>query len=234
MKPLLLMLRWDLDLQARHHILTANLISTAFLAAFVMILPTPLDPKVASLFIFLDPALIGLSFVGAIILMEKAARVHLAMGVTPSEPWVYVASKIITLSVGGLLSGLAVAYAAYRGAFDWPMMLIALTLSNSVAVLIGFGIVARARSMNDLMVKLIYVSTALFVPILAHFAIIPAAPVAWIPSYAMLVLLDAGGSPGLVPTAHWLTAAGYLLIWILLGSMWALREYRRSIVSEGR
>lgn len=234
MSKLLRMLRWEIDLQVRHHIVTANVLSTGFLAAFVSILPIPLHPKFASLFIFLDPALIGLSFVGAIVLMEKAARVHLALGVTPSPPWVYVASKILTLSLGGIFSGLVVAWVAYRGQFDWPMMLIALTLSNIVAVLIGFAIVARSRSMNDLMVKLIYVSTALFIPILAHFEIIPAAPLAWIPSFAMLVMLDAAGNGAGAFSTSWLLAAGYLCLWIAGGAIWAMREYKQSIITEGR
>jgi hypothetical protein len=232
------MMAWDLSLQLRHHILTANIASTAFICGFIAVLPfDPLPTRFASFMIFADPALIGLGFVGAMVLMEKATRVHLALGVTPSPPWVYLVSKTVTLTVSGTLSGLAVALVARRGDFDFAAMAGALLLCNAFAVLLGFGLVARSRSMNDMMIRLLYASTVLFFPLLPHFGI--GAPLtqwmaAAIPSSSMLVLLQHAIDPGGLTTPIDLAAIAYLSVGCVVAFAWSLREYRASVVSEGR
>ena len=68
MSQLINMLRWDITLQARNYIYVANVISTAAIIVFVLLLPVdPLPVPAASFFIFTDPALIGLSFIGCVI-----------------------------------------------------------------------------------------------------------------------------------------------------------------------
>lgn len=238
MNRLLHMLRWDVTLQARNYIYVANVVSTAAIIVFVLLLPLdPLPAPVASFFIFADPALIGLSFIGAIVMMEKASRVLSALGVTPSPPSVYVLSKTLTMSVNGILSGLAVAWFALDGEFTWGLMILALSLSNTVAVLLGFAIVARAPSMNGLMIFLLFGTSILFIPLLAHFGLV-SGPAEWglavIPSYAMLMSFEGAANPSLLSNAQWVYAIGYQAIWIVLGWMWALREFKQSIVSEGR
>lgn len=238
MSQLINMLRWDITLQARNYIYVANVISTAAIIVFVLLLPVdPLPVPAASFFIFTDPALIGLSFIGAIVMMEKASRVLSALGVTPSPPSVYVASKTLTMSVNGILSGLAVAWFALDGSFDWPLMILSLILSNTVAVLLGLALVARAPSMNGLMIILLFSTTILFTPLLAHFGLIPE-PARWVfallPSYAMLMAFNGGADPSLLSSAEWGYALGYQVFWIVLGWVWALREFKQSIISEGR
>lgn len=231
------MLIWDLKVQLRHHIFTANVLSTAFICGFVMLLPISKESvELASFFIFADPALIGLSFVGAIVLMEKAMRVHLALGVTPSPHWVYVLSKTIILTIAGTLSGLAVAVAAYGLSMNWFAMAGALILSNAVAVLLGFIFVAKSRSMNELLLQLLYVSAVLFLPLLAHFDIVPDIvdyALMPIPSTQMLWLLDLAGNAKAHPAWKGWVAVAYLLAWIGFGFQWALKSYRL-VLSEGR
>ena len=238
MSRLLHMLRWDVTLQARNYIYIANVVSTAAIIVFVLLLPLdPLPAPVASFFIFADPALIGLSFIGAIVMMEKASRVLSALGVTPSPPGVYVLSKTFTMSVNGILSGLAVAWFALDGEFTWSLMILALSLSNTVAVLLGFAIVARAPSMNGLMIFLLFGTSILFIPLLAHFGLV-SGPAEWvlaiIPSYAMLMSFEGATNPDLLSRAQWIYAFGYQVIWVVVGWLWALREFKQSIVSEGR
>ncbi len=238
MTQLMHMLRWDITLQARNYIYVANVVSTAAIIVFVLLLPLdPLPANVAAFFIFADPALIGLSFIGAIVMMEKASRVLSALGVTPSPPGVYVASKTLTMSVNGILSGLAVAWFALDGQFDWPLMMLALALSNTVAVLMGFAIVARAPSMNGLMIFLLFGTSVLFIPLLAHFGLI-AEPASWvcavIPSYAMLLSFEGAADPSLLSQVEWAYAIGYQILWIIFGWIWAMREFKQSIVSERR
>ena len=229
--------RWDLRLQLRSFIYPATVVSTALICGFILVLPVETLPmEWAAFFVFMDPALIGLSFVGAIVLMEKAEGTIFALGVTPMAPATYVAAKTITLTLLAFASGLIVAYVAADHIELWRL-LVALTLSSTFAVLVGLACVARVPSMNKLMITLLWVEIIILLPVLAHFAVLPDAftPVlALIPSYAILVAISLSLQPDEVPLWAEIYAYGYLLLWCVIGWFWAIREYTRSIVTEGR
>jgi fluoroquinolone transport system permease protein len=230
------LLRLDLTLQARSFIYPATVVSTVLICAFVMLLPgRPLSPRLAAFFVFMDPATIGLSFVGAIVLKEKSEGTLGALGVTPVRPAAWVAAKTISLTLVALGSGLVVAYLATRGTFDLPRQFLALLLCSAVAVLIGLGCVARAASMNHLVVTLLWVSALLYLPLLSHFGALPPAVapfIALIPSGAMLTMLTAAADTHSVSTGVQILACLYLVAWIGLGWWWALGEYERAVIRD--
>lgn len=232
------LLRLELTLQARSFIYPATVVSTAMICVFVLLLPVKsLSPRLSVFFVFMDPATIGLSFVGAIVLMEKAQGTLAALGVTPLRPAAYVGAKTVALTLVSLGSGLVVAYVATRGAFDLPRLLLALALCSAVMVLIGLACVARATSMTQLVVVLLWVSTVLYLPLLTHFGVLPpaiATILALIPSHAMLVALMAAVTPDSISLLAQLIAALYLGLWVWVGWSWTLREFQRAIVTEGR
>lgn len=231
------MLWWDICMQARHNIYTANVISTVAICGFILLMPLdPMPTKLATAFVFMDPAFLGLSFIGAIVLAEKSTRVLAALGVTPSPPWIYILSKTTTLSITGTLAGIAVAWVAYED-FNYILMTLMLILSNIVAVLIGFGMVARAKSMNGLMISLLYITTLLFLPLLAHFDIVTG-NMQWlfaiIPSHAMLLSFSGAVDPSSLTVLEWLYAITYQAVWIFGAWKWSLREYNVYIISDGK
>jgi fluoroquinolone transport system permease protein len=212
-------------------------VSTALICGVILVLPVEaLPPEWAAFFVFMDPALIGLSFVGAIVLMEKAEGTIFALGVTPMKPATYVAAKTFTLTLLAFASGLAVAYLAADDFNPWRL-LVALTLSSTFAVLIGLACVARVPSMNKLMITLLWVEVILLLPLLTHFGVLPEVltPVmALIPSYAILVAIMLSLDPAPASPLAEIYAYGYLTLWCAIGWFWALREYTRNIVTEGR
>ena len=119
MRSFVLLLRLDLKLQARSFIYPATVVSTAMICGFVTILPAkPMPPRLTAFFVFMDPATIGLSFVGAMVLMEKAQGTLFALGVTPAKPWTYVGAKTVSLTLLTFASSLVVVAVATGGAFD--------------------------------------------------------------------------------------------------------------------
>lgn len=230
-------MQWDLRLQLRSFVYPATVVSTALICGFILVLPVQaLAIDWATFFVFMDPALIGLSFVGAIVLMEKAEGTIYALGVTPMQPATYVAAKTITLTLLAFASGLVVAYVA-ADEIDLLRLLIALTLSSTFAVLVGLACVARVPSMNKLMITLLWVEVIFLLPLLAYFAVVPDAltPLfALIPTYAILLAIELGLDPSPAPLWVELYAYGYLALWCVIGWFWALREYTRNIVTEGR
>jgi ABC-type Na+ efflux pump permease subunit len=193
------LLQLELTLQRRSFILPATVVSTAVICGFLLLLPgRPPTPRVTAFFVFMDPATIGLCFVGAMVLMEKGQGSLDALAVTPLDPAAYVAAKGVALTLLTFGSGLIVVAVATRGAFDLPRQLLALGLCSAVAVLIGLACVAKAASINHLVMTLLWVSTVLYLPILGHFGVVPGAVeaiLAPVPPYAMLAMLTSAVEP---------------------------------------
>lgn len=230
------MVRWDVTLQIRGHLYTATFFVVAFLCAVALLVPwEPLPVELTVVLIFADPAVMGLSFVGGFVLMERGQNTLAALAVTPLPGRIYVLAKIVSFTLLGAVAGIVVAWVATGGRFDVAKLLLALLLSNAVAVLVGFALVARAASVNRFLAYLAMASFLGSVPLIGFFGFAPA-PLdlaLWlIPSYAMLELfeasVDAGASGGevFVPIA-------YLLAWILVGWIWCVREYETHVRSGG-
>ena len=238
MYKVLHLLRWDVDMQIRGNVYAATAFSTAVLCGVAVLLPfDPLPTEAAAFLVFADPAAVGLAFVGAVIFLEKAANTLSAVSVMPMPGWMYVLSKVISLTFLGVISGVAVAWFASDGAFDTFYMMTALVLSNAVAVLIGFALVARAKSMNEFLVRVIIAITIGYLPLLAFFSVIGGpidTAMRLIPSYPMLILLEAGIDPDVVSEADKVFSIAYLCAWIIVGWLWSLREYQASILTQGR
>jgi ABC-type Na+ efflux pump permease subunit len=232
------LLRLDLTLQARSFLYPATVVSTAMICGFILLIPTrPLPPQLTALFVFMDPAIIGLSFVGAMVLMEKAQGTLFALGVTPVESGAYVAAKTVSLTTLTFASSFVVVLVATRGAFDPLRGIIAVALSSTVVVLIGLICVARAASMNHLLATLLWVTTLLYLPLLDRFDILPGflTPlVALIPSYAMLLLLEASADAGSVALMAQAGSALFLAAWVWVGWRRTVREFVDMLVTEGR
>ncbi len=237
MASLARIVRFDIGLQLKSFIYPATVVSTAMICGFILILPVEtLSPEWGAFFVFVDPATIGLAFVGAIVLMEKAQRTIYALGISPMRPQLYVASKTISLTLLTFAAGLVVAWVAVDR-FDVGKMLIALTLSSTVAVLMGFACVARAPTMNKFMITLLWVTVVAYIPVLAHFDVLPDAltpVVAVIPSYAVLVTVLISIDADAVSTTAKVYGYAYLALWCVIGWWWTLREYKRYIITDGK
>ena len=72
------------------------------------ILPMPWKELCTTTLIFSDPVLIGLMFMGAIILFEKSEKVMQALAVSPISIHAYILSKVISIGLISLLSGVLI------------------------------------------------------------------------------------------------------------------------------
>lgn len=238
MNRVITILGWDVKLQIKHHIYTATIVSTALICMFVVMLPfDSLPTKLAAAFIFSDPALLGMGFIGATVLMEKSSNTLSAIGVTPMPASAYVLSKALSLTLIGFSSGIAVAVVAADGGFNMFMMALSLFLSNSLAVLIGFIIVAKVRSMNELIVRLLVTASVLLLALPAYFGFYPewlAVISMVLPSYSMLLLFQYSVEPNSLTQWELAYSFGYLLVLILLAWLYSIKCFNESIISAGR
>ena len=219
----------------RSHFLTATALTTAFLIGATLLIPLdPLPVKFVATLIFLDPAVIGMTFAGAYILLEKGANTLAALGVTPLSARVYVGAKILVFSVLGVVAGLAVAIAAYGPNFHAPALFAALTLSNVVAVQIGILMVAQSHSVNGFLRNVIVASLAFATPLLGFHGVAPPLLdllLRVIPAYSMLASFESGlsGEIGVGFAVH----CAYLAGLAVFGWRLCERQYETRLARGG-
>lgn len=222
---------WDMKVQARENIYLFTILTTLAFCTVIWLLPHQAPDTVVTGVLFLDPAVVGMSFVAAIMLMERSQNTLVALAVTPVKPSVYVLSKMITLTLLTFLGGMVLVCAAY---YPVPLdqvvrFIIAMAFTGSLGVVAGILLVATANSMNHFIARAFPISVALYLAFLAHFDVVEGVW-AWIlfglnPGHAMLRSLLWAADPSRVSTAEAIYAFGYMGFLIAVFFAWALRLY---------
>jgi len=227
------MVLWDIKLQIRSHLYSATAFTTATLCLVAYLIhPLEVSAKGLSFLLFADPAVIGLTFVGAFVLMERGGNTLVALSTTPLEGHVYVLGKLVSFSILGTISGGLVAVVASGGDLSMPLVLIALVLTNVVSVLIGFGVAARTKTVNAFLVGMTLVLSISALAFPLYFSSDPGVllrATAIIPTYSILTVLEAGFPTSEIGITTYLLHAGYLCLWGGAGWMWALRAYDQNL-----
>ena len=234
-------IRWDWANQSRQNMIAATALSTAALCAVALLAPQrPLPPQIAALLILIDPAAVGLGFVGAAAFLERSSGVLHAIGAAPTPLSVYLASKTVVFAAIGSVSGLIVAAAATdlwaQTGFGAPLvMALALIATNVCATLFGLGLACGAPSMNAFLLRAGVVSLPLALPPLFLLAggIQALSPALWaIPSAPMAYLfaVGAGAEGGVAGLA---LSALLLIFWTALAWRFARRGLARLLRGGG-
>ena len=226
---------WDMKVQVRERVYLFTVFTTLAFGIVLWLLPKRAPDTVTTAVLFLDPAVVGTSFVAAIVLMERSQNTLVALAVSPMRPSDYVLSKIVTLTLLTFAGGMILVATAYH-----PMPLdrairfvIAMTFTGTLAVVGGVLPVATPHSMNPYLARAFPISVVLYLPFLAHFGVIEGAW-AWIlfglnPGHAMLRSLLWAADPGNVSKADAIHAFGYMTLLIVVFFVWALRLVRDNL-----
>lgn len=229
------LLLWDMKLQARENIYLFTVFTTLAFGILILLLPREAPDTVVTGILFLDPAVVGSSFVAAIVLMERSQNTLAALAVSPARPIDYLLSKIITLTLLTIAGGMALVCIAY-----WPMpseqalrFILAMTFTGTLGVVGGVVLIASANSMNHFIARAFPVSVVLYLAFLPHFDAVTGLW-AWLlfwfnPGHAMLRSLLWAADPSNISSAEAIYAFGYMGLLIVVLFVWALRLYGDNI-----
>ncbi len=225
MKKLLHAIRWDLIRQVRYNILGIMAAVTILYIGLLYALPLE-DPRPLLIFlIFNDPVVLGMIFIGSVVLFEKSDGTLDALVVTPLENWKYLWSKGISLTCIALLASFAMAIWAMGLDFHWPLLFLAVSISSILYIFIGIIVVWHCRSFNEYILRLAIYFIPLSLPLLNFLHITDTYFWYLFPTQATLILLEATFEP----QATWkiIYAFVYLLCCLGLAFYGALQVFKR-------
>jgi fluoroquinolone transport system permease protein len=232
MTQLTTMLKWDLILQSRYKIIHLSILSVLIYFVTLVAIPSMNTEEFKTLYLFFDPTLIGIMFVGALVLFEKTENTLQALNVTPMERRTYFFSKIISLTLLAIISAFLFLFLAHGFAFEYFYLLTGIILTSVFLILIGFILVARCNSINEYLLMMMLAFLLLFLPPFLDISGIYNSSIFYLwPSQASFLLFDGVfGSLTLVDTIY---AVAYLCLWIVVCYYFAQKAFYKHIVLRG-
>lgn len=222
MKRLLAAIRCDVAVQARHGFYLVSALLVPLLGWLLGLLPAEhLDPSMvlpaAMAFILLVTTFF---FVGALVLLEKAQGSLFALATTPLRPFEWLASKVITLMLLGMVESVTVIAIAFGPGTIGIGLVVGGSALGILYVLFGFVTIARYESFNEWILPAAGVTVIAFLPLLHVFGVMTST--AWYlhPAFSPLVLAQ-----GPTSAAAWAANAAGSAAWIVVAGLWARRVY---------
>ena len=219
MSNLINMLRWEFILLYRYKIIHISLLSM-----FLYFLSTQTvqslqgQTQVHSVLLFFDPAVIGIVFVGALVLFEKTENVLQALILTPMKTDDYLLSKIISLTLLSIISAtvfISLMAVFNETAFNIIYLITGIILTTAMLILLGFIIVSRVQNINGYLLGIIISFLILTFPPLLNLFELFENPVFYLwPTQASFILLNGVFLTSSLELWEIIYGIGYQLLWI--------------------
>lgn len=225
MKLFINLLKWDLVLLFKYGILPVAIGIGVLYIALIYLLNIP--NNIIVLLIFSDPSMMGFIFVGVMILFEKQAGTTSALVVTPLQPWQYLLSKSISLSVPAVIVSLAMVFASKAGG-SYFLVTISVVLTSILFLLLGFVGAQQVKTFNQYILIIPMFLAPFCIPLVEHLGVW-SSPLMWVfPTHASLKILSAAF--GEVNILEVLLSISILLFSIYLVWRWALQVYIKKMI----
>jgi len=144
----------DIRFQFKYGFYFLYLIFTILYISLLYALPAVWRAGAAILMIFSDPAAMGLTFMGAIVLFEKGERTLDSIAISPVKPLEYVLSKLISIALISTAAGLLIGFGS-GGVANPFFFVIGLFLGSCLFSAVGLMIAVNIATLNQFIVATI-------------------------------------------------------------------------------
>ncbi len=226
--------RYNILLQYRHGFYAVYGLVSLLYVGFLLSVGSRLRSFLTPIFIFSDPAMPGLYFIGGILLLEREDNTLQSVSVTPLRVGEYLLAKVISLSILAVGTALVLAVAGAVGvagagglSVRWAILTIGVLLTSTLMTLVGIAIASR----TDSIVRYVFAATPLMLVLsLPLLTLVPsiASPLFFIiPTHASLTLIVGAFEAGSI--SHGEIAASLVLLagWHVPAWQWAARSFAR-------
>ncbi|MBN2273738.1 MAG: hypothetical protein JXK95_05355 [Bacteroidales bacterium] len=179
----------DVRFQVKQGFYYVYVVITLMYLIILSFLPDDILAIVTPLVVFSDPSVLGLFFIGGIIMLEKLQGVMMVMVVTPLRSEEYILSKVISLAMIAVLVGLAITVLSRNQGVNWAILILSVILTSGIFTLCGIMISAGCHTVNAYILKVIPYMVLFTLPCLSLIGF----PYSWlftvVPSVAALRLM---------------------------------------------
>jgi len=232
------MLRWELLLLSRYKIIHISILSVILYFLTTQAVGSLKDQtQVHSVLLFFDPALIGIMFVGALVLFEKSENVLQALVITPMKTDDYLLSKVLALTLLSIISAaifMSLMIIFNNISFNLFYLIFGIILTSVMLILLGFILVSRVNNINGYLLGIMIGFIGLtFPPLLQLFGLFEN-PIFYVwPTQASFILFDGVFHAANLETWEIAYGIGYQIFWIGIFYILAKKAFYKHIVLKG-
>jgi len=226
------MLKYDIKLQWRHGFWLVYFVVSIVYLLIIFSLPGVARPTISLYLVMTDTSVLGVMFVGALVLLEKQQNVMQSIFVTPLRLSTYLISKTISLTLLSVIMSMII-YVPVSGInVKTIMMVVVVTITSSMFILLGIGASARAMTLNQYLGRLIIASLLIILPLAPFLAF---ENIGWLrifPSNALFEIATQvhSGSVGQLAVIDILI----LLLWLAASWFYAGEQFSRHVLLRSR
>lgn len=225
------LLKKDILLQWRQGFWLVYFVVSAIYILVLLNIPVEKRMLVSLILILTDTTVLGVLFIGAMVLLEKQQSVIHSLFVTPLKPETYIWSKTLSLC----LIALSMSCLVWLPVWQFPAYILVLLPATAVTaatfVLLGLGISAGLKSVNDYFWIQILFSMLICLPVVPYLLLDRHAAFLFLPYVASLDLMLGVLDP--LPAWRIIGDTLFMTIWAFLAFRYARRRVNRKLVCSG-
>ena len=222
------LLKKEISLQWRQGFWLVYFVFTAIYVTVLLNLPEKNRMLVSLILILSDTTMLGIIFIGALVLLEKQQAVIQSLFVTPLKPSQYIWSKTISLSLIAVSMSIMVYLPVWYFTAYSLLLLACIAFTAGTFELLGLGLAARVDTINQYFGVMMGASMLLILPVLPYMLLDQNPLFLSLPYVASLDLMLGAINP--LPLWRILLDIMLLLTWGYLAYKFAVRRVTRYLV----
>lgn len=221
------LLRYDMQLQWRQGFWFVYFIVTFLYLIILFNINNESRLYTSLLFILSDTSVLGVMFVGALLLLEKQQNVLQSLFVTPLKVRQYLASKTISLTFISLIMSILL-YILPNGINTYFLIILVVVIANSIIfTLLGLGLSIHVDTINKYLGLLVSSSLVIILPVVPFILFDYPFWLLIFPMNAALDLVSMGINE--ISNIRIITNIIILIIWIFLAYAFARKQFEKVI-----
>ena len=162
------LLKKEITLQWRQGFWLVYFVFTAIYVTVLLNIPEKNRMLVSLILILSDTTMLGIIFIGALVLLEKQQAVIQSLFVTPLEPSQYIWSKTISLSLIAVCMSILVYLPVWHFTAYTLLLLACIAFTAGTFVLLGLGLSVRVDTINQYFGLMMGASMLLILPVVPY------------------------------------------------------------------
>ncbi|MDA3880991.1 MAG: hypothetical protein PF436_11430 [Prolixibacteraceae bacterium] len=225
---LVTLMKFDVRFQVKQGFYLVYALVSALYIVILFNIPFPARSSVTAYLVLSDTSIIGITFMGALVLLEKQQNMLHSLFVTPVRLGQYLWSKAVSLTLLALLASALIAYVPGGLLPNWPTTLVAVALSSLFFSFVGLGISASAQSLNDYLAGIMLGGFVLCLPLVLYFYFPLLSLIFPINSVADLLL----HSTETLPIIRIVLNCSIIVVWIFIAYWYAFAQFNKHVINK--
>jgi len=222
------LLKKEITLQWRQGFWLVYFVISALYVIVLFNIPRENRMMVSLIMILTDTTMLGVFFIGALVLLEKQQAVILSLFVTPLEPSTYIWSKTISLSLIAVVMSILVYLPVWQFSAYSLLLLLTIAFTAATFALLGLGLAAGVNTVNEYFGVQMGVSMLLVLPVVPYLLLDQHPAFLFLPYIAsldiMLGVMD--------PLPAWRMAVDFIFMacWAFIALRYTVKRVNKKLV----